>query len=37
MKTMPENIFPVFHKIIQRGDKEKRLGQKAVVLWFTGL
>jgi adenylylsulfate kinase len=32
-----ENIFPVFHKIIQRGDKEKRLSQKARVIWFTGL
>lgn len=31
------NIFPVFHKIIQRDDKEKRLGQKARVIWFTGL
>lgn len=32
-----KNIFPVFHKIIQREDKEKRLGQKARVIWFTGL
>lgn len=32
-----QNIFPVFHKIIQREDKEKRLKQKAKVIWFTGL
>jgi adenylylsulfate kinase len=31
------NIYPVFHKLLQRHDKEKRLGQKARVLWFTGL
>jgi adenylylsulfate kinase len=32
-----KNIFPVFHKIIQREDKQKRLRQKAMVIWFTGL
>jgi adenylylsulfate kinase len=32
-----ENIYPVFHKIIQREDKEQRLRQKARVIWFTGL
>ncbi len=32
-----QNIFPVFHKIIQREDKEKKLRQKARVIWFTGL
>jgi adenylylsulfate kinase len=37
MQNKQLNIFPVFHKIIQREDKEKRLGQKAVVVWFTGL
>lgn len=37
MENDNKNIFPVFHKIIQREDKEKRLGQKAVVVWFTGL
>jgi adenylylsulfate kinase len=37
MQNNQQNIFPVFHKIIQREDKEKRLGQKAVVVWFTGL
>ena len=37
MQNNQNNIFPVFHKIIQREDKEKRLGQKAKVIWFAGL
>ena len=37
MENKQEHIFPVFHKIIQREDKEKRLRQKATVVWFTGL
>jgi adenylylsulfate kinase len=30
------NIFPT-DKILQRTDKEKLLGQKGIVIWFTGL
>jgi adenylylsulfate kinase len=37
MQNSQQNIFPVFHKIIQREDKERRLHQKARVVWFTGL
>jgi adenylylsulfate kinase len=37
MQHKQEHIYPVFHKIIQREDKEKRLNQKAVVVWFAGL
>ena len=37
MGNHQNNIFPVFHKIIQREDKERRLGQKAKVVWFAGL
>jgi adenylylsulfate kinase len=37
MENKQQNIFPVFHKILQREDKEKRLGQRAIVVWFTGL
>jgi adenylylsulfate kinase len=37
MQNRQNNIYPVFHKIIQKEDKEKRLKQKAVVVWFTGL
>ena len=31
------NIFPVFNLIVQREEKEKKLNQKAKVIWFTGL
>ena len=31
------NIHPVFDRITPRAEKEKKLGQKAKVLWFTGL
>jgi len=37
MKKQDNNIFPVFHKIIKRKDKEKLLNQKSKVIWFTGL
>ena len=37
MQNSQLHIFPVFHKIIQREDKEKRLRQKSKVVWFTGL
>lgn len=32
-----ENIHPIFDQILTRHDKEKLLGQKALVLWMTGL
>ena len=31
------NIHPIFDRLLQRSDREKRLGQKAKVLWLTGL
>lgn len=37
MEDKQKNIFPVLHKILQREDKEKRLRQKAKVVWFAGL
>lgn len=37
MQNNQNNIFPSFHKVIQREDKEKRLRQKAKVIWFAGL
>ena len=37
MEENQKHIFPVFHKILQREDKEKRLNQKAKVVWFAGL
>jgi adenylylsulfate kinase len=37
MASAGNNIFPVFHKIINREEKEKLLKQRAKVIWFTGL
>ena len=35
---MPENdIFPVFHKLLKRSDREALLKQKGIVAWMTGL
>jgi len=36
---MPEekNIFPTFHKLLARGDREALLKQKGIVIWMTGL
>ncbi|HNZ72355.1 MAG TPA: adenylyl-sulfate kinase [Prolixibacteraceae bacterium] len=31
------NIFPVFEQIVPREQKENKLKQKSVVIWFTGL
>jgi len=31
------NIHPIFDRLLQRSDREKRLGQRSKVLWFTGL
>jgi adenylylsulfate kinase len=37
MENIQKNLYPVFHRILQRADKEKRLNQKARVIWFAGL
>lgn len=34
---MDNNIHPIFDRLVQRADREKRLGQKSKVLWCTGL
>ena len=34
---MQENIFPDFTRSVSRELKEKRLNQKGLVIWFTGL
>ncbi|MCB0645672.1 MAG: adenylyl-sulfate kinase [Saprospiraceae bacterium] len=31
------NIHPIFDTLIEREDRERRLGQKGQVIWFTGL
>lgn len=34
---MTENIHPIFDRLLQRNDREKRLGQQSRALWMTGL
>ncbi len=33
----PSHIHPVAHRLLQRADKEARLGQRGCVVWMTGL
>jgi adenylylsulfate kinase len=35
--ALPENIFPIFDKVLSREHKEKLLKQKGIVIWMTGL
>ena len=37
MKNENIHIYPVFDQIVSRDEKEKKLNQKAKVIWFTGL
>ena len=37
MNDHANNIFPVFHKLLKREDKERLLKQKSKVIWMTGL
>lgn len=37
MNSKSEHIFPVFHQMLQREDRERLLQQRSKVLWFTGL
>lgn len=32
-----DNIYPIFDRMLTREDKENLLGQRGVMLWFTGL
>ncbi len=32
-----ENIHPVFDRLLDRGDKERLLGQRSIVIWLYGL
>ncbi|PHI18958.1 adenylyl-sulfate kinase [Lewinellaceae bacterium SD302] len=34
---MADHIHPVFERMLTRSEREQRLGQRAKVLWFTGL
>ena len=31
------NIYPIYEKMMTRSDKEQLLGQRGVLVWFTGL
>lgn len=35
--TLNENIYPIFDRMLGRGEKEDLLGQRSVMVWFTGL
>ena len=35
--SCPEHIYPIFDKMMTRGDKEALLKQRSVMVWFTGL
>jgi adenylylsulfate kinase len=37
VKIRQNHIYPVFHKILQRKDKERLLKQRSKVIWMTGL
>lgn len=37
MKSVQDNIHPIFDRLLQRKDKEDLLGQNAKVIWLTGL
>lgn len=37
MTTVQDNIHPIFHRLLQRADKEALLKQNARVIWLTGL
>ena len=34
---MEQHIYPIFDKMLARADKEKLLGQRGLMIWFTGL
>ena len=34
---MNKEIYPIFDRMLTRADKERLLGQRGVMLWFTGL
>lgn len=37
MTDKAANIYPTFHHLLQRSDKEELLQQKALCIWMTGL
>lgn len=37
MEVLENNIYPIFDRMLDREDKEVLLGQRGVMVWFTGL
>ena len=37
MTDKATNIYPIFDKMLTRNDKEQRLSQRGLMVWFTGL
>lgn len=37
MEKGQNNIYPIFDRMLTRDDKEQLLGQRSVMVWFTGL
>ncbi len=37
MNPVQDNIHPIFHRLLQRSDKETMLKQRSKVIWLTGL
>lgn len=35
--SRPEHVYPIFDKMLSRSAKEQLLGQKGLMVWFTGL
>ena len=34
---MAENIYPIYDRMLSREEREKKLGQRGMMVWFTGL
>ncbi len=34
---MAENIFPIYDRMLSREERERQLGQRGMMVWFTGL
>lgn len=37
MAVEQDHIYPIYHELVSREEKEKMIGQKSKVIWFTGL
>lgn len=37
MEVLKNNIYPIFDRMLGREEKESLLGQRGVMVWFTGL